>query len=164
MNKESSFRNLKIGFIGAGRIAHSLVPALIEKSLPVDIIISRQKKSALLLADSNRIKKYSNKIQDILGCNLIFLTITDDEISKTALDISTLADDFSGKIFIHLSGAKTINELGVLANKGASTASLHIMQSFPLKNRVNLNNQFAAIEAKQDALFRFIRNLAEVWG
>lgn len=150
----------KIAFIGAGKVAHSLVPALKEKRFEITQIISNSLDSAEELAKNYNIKKFSCNLNDLSEENdIICLTVPDDQIKSVADNIAGLSVDLQFKKFIHFSGARNINDLQSLSDKGAIAAGIHIMQTFPNKNRMKIDSDFAAIECKDE---KFKKELFEL--
>jgi len=151
----------KIVIIGAGRVAYSIVPSLIKSGYSVSSIISKNKKSAEALAGKYRINNFSSKLSDIpKSVNMFLLTVPDDQVEIVAKDLSRQKISFKNSFVLHFSGLKNINSLKVLKNKGARTASLHLMQAFPSKRAVSIKNIPAAIEAINRNDFKILENLA----
>lgn len=79
-----------------------------------------------------------NNIDGVSKSNVVFICTPDDEIKNVAKEIydyniqnsSTEKDIIKNKIFIHFSGAKTLNVLSYLKNSGGFIASLHPIKSF----------------------------------
>jgi predicted short-subunit dehydrogenase-like oxidoreductase (DUF2520 family) len=152
--------NTKIAIIGAGRIAYSLISALLRNGYIVDAIISRKINSAKALAEKFGIKKYFDDINFISkSVNVFFLTVPDSEIKKTAVQLSKLKLNFSLAFFIHFSGAEDISVLVPLKLKGGKTGSLHLMQTFPSKKIVKIKNVNSAIETNDDSVYKFLLQL-----
>ena len=150
----------KIAIIGAGRIAYSLTSALLKEGYIVDVIISRKYDSAKALAEKFGVKKYSDDINLISkSVNVFFLTVPDSEIKKTAIQLSKLKLNFSTTFYMHFSGAEDIGVLGPLKLKGGKTGSLHLMQTFPSKNIVNIKNVNSAIETNDDSVYKYLLQL-----
>lgn len=150
----------KIAIIGAGRIAYSLTSALLKEGYIVDVIISRKINSAKALAEKFGVKKYSDDISVISkSVNVFFLTVPDSEIKKTAVQLSKLKLKYSTAFFIHLSGAEDISVLVPLKLKGGKTGSLHLMQTFPSKKIVSINNVNSAIETNDESTYKFLLQL-----
>lgn len=150
----------KIAIIGAGRIAYSLTSALLMEGYIVDAIISKKNKSAKALAEKFGVKKYSDDISLISkSVNVFFLTVPDSEIKKIAVQLSKLKIKFSTALFIHFSGAEDISVLVPLKLKGGKTGALHLMQTFPSKKIVNINNINSAIETNDDSVYKFLLQL-----
>ncbi len=51
--------------IGAGKISHSITPALLKSGYNISQVISRKISSAKKLANQNKIKNYSDSLKDI---------------------------------------------------------------------------------------------------
>jgi predicted short-subunit dehydrogenase-like oxidoreductase (DUF2520 family) len=151
---------LNIGIIGAGKIAHSITPALIEAGYNVVSVSSNRLKSAWGLADKNRIKNFSNSPSSTVEmCNLIFLSVPDQQLEIAARQISKLPG-VKGKLFIHLSGTKNIKAIRALRAKGAVTGGLHILQAFPERKKAKIAGSYASIEASTTATAKKIKDIA----
>lgn len=146
-----SLLNSKIAIIGAGKIAHSLSSALNKAGFKIISIISKDIKSAKLLAHKINAGKFSNKISEVdPSANLIILSVPDDQIKKIASSLSRLNLRFDKKIFIHLSGVESLQALKPLAKVGGEIASLHIMQTFPSKKINNISGCWCAVETTNE--------------
>jgi len=147
-------------FIGAGNVAYSLIPYLQKYGFIIDSIISRNIFSAKDLAERNNVKIFSDKYEEISKeSDFYILSVNDEQIENAAERISTIDLDFQSKLFIHLSGAKTVESLKSLINKGGNAASIHFMSSFPNKQVHSTENIFAAIEASDDITFSVLVEL-----
>ncbi len=157
-------KNINITIVGAGKIAHSLSVSLISK-YNIECVISRTLKSAQALAKKLSIKNYSDDLLDIpQSSDLIILSVPDYQIEKTSKRISRQDLKFTGKTFIHLSGSETIEALLSLKEKGSSTGSVHIMQTFPSKKHVSIKNCFAAVESDNQKTEKILSGIAESVG
>lgn len=147
-------------FIGAGNVAHSLVPYLQKYGFIIDSIISRNYSSAKDLAEGNNIKIFSDKYEEISkDSDYYIISVNDEQLENAAERISNLDLDFHTKIFIHLSGAKTVESLNSLINKGGNAASIHFMSSFPNKHVRSIENIFGAIETSDYTTFSILSEL-----
>lgn len=154
--------NSKIGIIGAGKIAHSLVYALKSSGFQVDFIISKEKSSAKNLASEFKINNHSDGLNSIQNENqIIFLTVPDSKIQKVARSISKLNLNFKNILFLHLSGAEDISVLNDLKKKKSLTGSLHIMQSFPSKKIIDIKKCYAAVESSSTKAEKIIMEIAK---
>lgn len=152
--------NRKIGIIGAGKLAHSLVPALLNSNYTLSSVISRKLSTAKSLVIKFSIEHYSNKIQNIPeDVKIFFLTVPDGEIKKVADSLSKLKKNFKDCICIHFSGVENISALKTLKKKGCAVGSLHIIRPFPSKNIVDLKNFPASIETEDKRVNRFLIQL-----
>ena len=148
--------------IGAGRISYSLASALSKSGYNIVSIVSRNIISAKALAKKIRLNHFSDSINDIpQSARIFFLSVPDGQIAKVATDLSNQKLNFKQSLFIHLSGAENILILKPLMKKGAKTASLHPMQTFPSKKTVNLKGVHAALEADNESTHKLIQKISE---
>lgn len=111
---------LRVGFVGAGRVARALALAFVRAGIPVAAIQSRDARSAEALAGAA-----GAAVSDDIGtdADLIFLTVPDHAIAATAGGVYWR----DGCVAVHTSGAHGLDVL-----RGAPrAASFHPMQSFP---------------------------------
>ncbi len=119
----------KIGFIGAGRIAHGLAVALTKAGYPVTAAASRSPASAQDFA-SHFTGCAALSPQDLAdSCDFIFLTVPDDAIAPVARSLTWRA----GQAVVHCSGATEVSALAPAATAGAMTGGFHPLQSFSFK-------------------------------
>jgi predicted short-subunit dehydrogenase-like oxidoreductase (DUF2520 family) len=155
-------RKSEIVFIGAGKVAHTLIPLLIEKKYAVKAVVSSNKKTLALLVKKYKISFTSTSISEVPeGTQIIFLTVPDNQISIVAKKLSSLNLDFRNTLFIHTSGSENTLALNSLERKGGMTASFHIMQTFPSLKLTEIKNSFAAIETKNKSAEKFLFALAD---
>lgn len=155
--------NSGIVFVGAGKIAYSLVPVLLKNKYHISFILSRTKESAQKLALRYHISEYSdnlNFLQNFAG--VVFLTVPDELLKSVGKELSSLKLNFEKLSFIHLSGALDSSVLRSLENKGASVGSMHIMQTFPLLKKVSIRNCYAAIESDNAGVKDYLHELAGI--
>ena len=152
----------KIVIIGAGKVAHSLVPALIKGGYSIETIHSRELTSAKKLAQKYSLKHFTNSLQKIPRETKIFLlSVPDSEIKITAEKLSSLNFEFKKSYFIHFSGVESISVLNSLGKKGAATGSLHLMQTFPTKRVTKLNGVHAAIESDDERSYKLFMKISK---
>ncbi len=150
-----------IAVVGAGKIAYSLVYALTKNGYRIKLIISNNLKSAENLAKKYSIKNYSNNLSDLDSkAKVVLLSVPDNQIKITADKIARLQINIRDSLFIHLSGAEDISKLKALEKKGAFIASFHIMQTFPTKRNVKVENCYAAIETENKYAEKFLYDLS----
>lgn len=154
--------NINIAIIGAGKIAYSIAGELKNNGYFLSSAISRNFSSAKELAKTYNIPLCSNRIEDVdKSANFYILSVPDGEIDRTAKEISKQKLNFKNKLFIHLSGSLSSAVLFPLREKGAKTASLHIMQTFPSKTKIPISGNYAAIESDNKTAIKLIWQLAE---
>ena len=128
-----------IGIIGAGRLGTTLAA-----------VISKEKISGIeLVAISSKNNDSLVRAQDIIGtfkdnliftndnnkcaakADCIFICTPDDIIENVCKSIvESNPGDIKSKLFIHFSGAKTLEVLSSASGAGAHTASIHPIKSF----------------------------------
>jgi predicted short-subunit dehydrogenase-like oxidoreductase (DUF2520 family) len=129
---------VKIGFIGAGKVANAFGLYLTSKKLSVEYVYSKTKASALKMAKLTHSSYCETTKELVEKSDLVFITTGDSQISNVA---ELIASEFrmetdrkkfvlKEKTFIHMSGALTSDELLLLGELGANCYSLHPLQSF----------------------------------
>jgi predicted short-subunit dehydrogenase-like oxidoreductase (DUF2520 family) len=154
-------KKTEIVFIGAGKVAHTLVPLLIKKNYSVKGIISKSTASASSLAKKYKVEYYSSDFKKIpLRSGIFFITVPDNQILNAARNLASLKLKFDESLFVHTSGSESSLALKAIQKKGGMTASFHIMQTFPSIAQTEIKNSFAAIESKSAAAEIFLFSLA----
>ena len=152
----------KIAVIGAGKIAYSLVNAIVKNGYKVELIISSNYDSAKNLAKKFYIKNYSDKFTNLNNNNrIVFISVPDNQIKIIANKLARLNINVKNSLFIHFSGVENISNLISLRKKGALTASFHIMQTFPSKRIVKVDDCYVSIETENKFAERFLFKLAK---
>lgn len=151
----------EIIFIGAGKVAHTLVPLLIKKNYSVRGIISKSRDSASSLARKCKLSFYSADFKKIpLRSGIFFITVPDNQIANAAAKLASLELNFDESLFVHTSGTESSSALIALQKRGSMTASFHIMQTFTSIKQTEIKNSFAAIETNDSTAERFLVSLA----
>ena len=158
-------RKSEIIFIGAGRVAHTLIPLFIEKNYSIGGLISRNISSASSLAKQNKISFYSDKISKIPEhFRIFFIVVPDNEISGVAEKLASVNLNFKNSLFIHTSGSESSKALKAVEKKGGITASFHIMQTFHSLKKTDVKNCFAAVETDYLQAKRFLFSVSKSFG
>jgi len=159
------YKQANIVIIGAGRIATSILNGLINARFNVQSVFSKDINSAEQLVKKFGVNHFSNNLSQVKeDTNLFLLTVPDNQITYVANEIEKLNINFSDSLFVHFSGALSSSVLAKLKNKKADTASFHIMQSFPTKDFVPLENLTAAIETDSKDAEKFLFSLSQKLG
>lgn len=150
----------RLAFIGAGRVAQVLAPALQQAGWPVVAVASRSADSAQRLAITLGNAARACALQDAVDrAELVLLTVPDDAIATTAAGLRWRA----GVAVVHCSGATPISVLQPAADAGAATGGLHPLQIFSDPAGTVLAGCSAAIEA-EGALDVTLHHLASTLG
>ncbi len=138
-------RKPKVGFIGAGRLASVLAPALERSGYTVHAVTSRSAPSARRLAALlDRRPRVCATAQAVAGaCDLVFITTPDDAIARVAGSVRWRP----GQAAVHTSGALTTEALAPVRAAGGSAGGFHPLQTFAAPGPGKLAGATVAIEA-----------------
>ena len=144
---------LRIGFIGAGRVAKGLAWGMMQGGERVVAVASRSPASAAQLAARISGCQVAAKAQDVVdGSDLVFLTVPDDAIALVADSLKWRRD----LAVVHCSGATEVAALASATRAGAQTGGFHPLQLFadPDVALAGLPGCTIAIEAEAPLLAR----------
>ncbi|HLQ33423.1 MAG TPA: DUF2520 domain-containing protein [Chloroflexota bacterium] len=139
---------MNIGFVGAGRLASVLAPALRRAGYDVPAIASRTFDEAQQLAHKlpgTHAVPAPQAVADAV--DLVFLTVPDDAIAEAAGAIRWRP----GMAAVHCSGAASLELLTSAAEQRAQTGAFHPLQTF-VAGQADLAGVTVAIEASGDLL------------
>lgn len=153
----AALSGLRIGLVGAGRVARALVIALDRAGLPVVAVGSRQPER---LSQSTYPQPCTPQ-QAVDRADLVLLTVADDAIAPVAAALRWRV----GQAVVHCSGATEVAALDAAAQAGAHTGGFHPLQIFsdPEQAAQRLAGSTAAIEAGP-ALLPTLQALAAALG
>ena len=143
----------KVSIIGSGRLGTTLGYALLKKGYIITALscrsLSSAKKSAAIIGKG--IPATDNK-EAIRKAEIAALTVPDDSIKQVVKELRSL--DLSQKFIFHCSGILSSELLKPLKESGAEIASIHPIQSFPIKSRNStlFNNIYFSVEGDKKAL------------
>ncbi len=121
---------MKIGFLGAGKVARAFGAYLQIKGKDVVGYASRSQTSAEDAARLTGTQAFGRG-EDLLDhVDILFITTGDRAIEKASDLLAKSIQSASGKVVAHMSGAMTSDHLKSLSAKGAHVASLHPLQAF----------------------------------
>jgi len=119
-------QDMRIGFIGAGRLATGLALALIRHGVPVAAVASRSASSATRFAHRIPGCRQMQPPELAASCGLVFVTVPDDAIASVAEALPWR----DGMSVVHCSGATELAALQSAAEAGAHIGGFHPMQAF----------------------------------
>lgn len=155
----------KVTIIGTGALGRVLARALSSSDWPVKSLYNRSPQSLNELAEELEVEQVGAfpAAKDELG-RLIFLTVPDRAIEKTAEKLATIDMDFSGYTVVHCSGSQSSSILKSVQNKGAEVASFHPIQTFVSSSSPSdLQGIYFDIEGKS-ASIEVLQNIANYLG
>lgn len=118
---------VRIGFIGAGRVAKGLAWGLARSKHDIVAAASRSLASAEQLAARIAGCRPGTDAQDVADrADLVFITVPDDAIAAVAAGVKWRP----GMAVVHTSGATEVAVLAPAADQGAQTGGFHPLQFF----------------------------------
>jgi predicted short-subunit dehydrogenase-like oxidoreductase (DUF2520 family) len=142
-----------LSIVGAGRVGRTLGNRLHRLGWRVGAVVTRSAASSrIAVREIGAGQPYSRLVPTIFDSDLILLAVPDGAIGGVA---STLAKfdqtKLRGKIVLHTSGALDRTVLAPLARRGASTGSIHPMQTFTGRGAPKLEKVVFAVEGDRSA-------------
>ncbi|MGY0196875.1 Rossmann-like and DUF2520 domain-containing protein [Leptothrix sp. BB-4] len=157
----------RMAFLGAGRIARVMAPALQAAGCEIVAVASRTPASAEALVDRLRQDGGAAEVMSMQAAadaaDWVWLSVVDDAIAPTAAALRWRA----GQAVLHLSGATDVaTALQAAADQGAAVAGFHPLQIFsdPVLAAQRLRGSSVAIEASDDGLRVQLEALADALG
>jgi predicted short-subunit dehydrogenase-like oxidoreductase (DUF2520 family) len=123
----------RLGFIGAGRLAHCLALSFSRAGYPVTAVTSRTPASAARLAAQIEHCAASDDPQQVVdSADVVFLAVPDDSIGTSAhtLRFGPALAGCAGKALVHCSGASPVELLAPARDQGASIGGFHPLYLF----------------------------------
>jgi predicted short-subunit dehydrogenase-like oxidoreductase (DUF2520 family) len=148
---------IKTVIIGAGRLGTTLGYALTKKGYSIEAISCRRSSSA---EESRRIigqgVQSTDNLQAAKQGDLIILSVPDDVIEAVVSELASSDIDWAEKTVFHCSGYHSSGALSALRKKGALTASLHPVQTFPKKEADEsvFHGIYFGLEGEEDAVYK----------
>lgn len=137
MNEQTEFgwlqqpQQVRIGFVGAGRVGSALAILLQQAGYTISAISSQYRRHAAGLASGLGLPEIAtdDAAEVARRSDLIFITTPDDAIAPVAGQIGR-AGVAAGKAVVHTSGALPSSVLVGVREHGAIVGSLHPLQAF----------------------------------
>jgi predicted short-subunit dehydrogenase-like oxidoreductase (DUF2520 family) len=142
-----------ISIIGAGRVGATLGRGLRGRGWRIGAVVTRSKATARAAVRKIGAGSAHSRIsRDLLAADLILIATPDDALAGVAKSLARIAGRaLRGKIVLHTSGALDRGVLAPVGRLGASTGSLHPMQTFSGQIAPKLDGVVFAIEGDQKA-------------
>jgi predicted short-subunit dehydrogenase-like oxidoreductase (DUF2520 family) len=143
-----------LSIVGAGRVGRTLGKRLRRLGWRIGAVVTRSAAtSRIAVAEIGAGKPYSRLVPEILDSNLILITTPDGALGEVAGALAGFDEsELRGKIVLHTSGALDRTVLAPLARRGASTGSLHPMQTFAGRGAPKLERVVFAVEGDRSAV------------
>jgi predicted short-subunit dehydrogenase-like oxidoreductase (DUF2520 family) len=142
-----------ISIVGAGRVGRTLGKRLRGLGWRIGVVVTRSAAtSRAAVGQIGTGKPYSRLVPEILDSKVILLTTPDGALGKVASKLASFEESkLQDKIVLHTSGAMDRSVLAPLARRGASTGSLHPMQTFSGRGAPKLEKIIFAVEGDRRA-------------
>lgn len=142
-----------ISIVGAGRVGATLGKRLRQLGWRVGAVVTRSERTARAAVRAiGGGKAHSVLAPGVLDADVILLTTPDDALAGVARALAKIGSGACRrKVILHTSGALDRSVLDPLARQGASTGSLHPMQTFSGRNIPKLEGVTFAVEGDAKA-------------
>jgi len=143
-----------ISIVGAGRVGATVGKRLRQLGWHVGAVVTRSKRTSRAAVRAIGDGEARSLLSvDVLDADVILLTTPDDALGEVARSLAKVGGRACwGKVILHSSGALDRGVLSPLARLGASTGSLHPMQTFSGRNVPRLAGVTFAVEGDAKAL------------
>jgi predicted short-subunit dehydrogenase-like oxidoreductase (DUF2520 family) len=142
-----------VSIVGAGRLGRTLGRCLREQGWRIGAVVTRSdatSRAAVRAIGAGT--AYGRLSSDALDADLILLTTPDDVLASMADELARFGrEGCRDQIILHTSGALDRSVLTPLARLGASTGSIHPMQTFSGRNKPKLKGIIFAVEGSPRA-------------
>jgi predicted short-subunit dehydrogenase-like oxidoreductase (DUF2520 family) len=154
-----------LAIIGAGRVGRALGRRLHESGWKIGAVVTRNEASARKAVRFIGAGQARAALSlEVLAARLILISTPDDTIANVARELARVGgEELRGKIVMHTSGALSAAVLQPLRKFGASTGSVHPLQSFSGVAVPALDGKVFAIEGDQLAV-RCARQIVRALG
>jgi predicted short-subunit dehydrogenase-like oxidoreductase (DUF2520 family) len=154
-----------VSIIGGGRVGATLGKRLRQLGWRVVAVVTRSERSSRAAVRAIGGGSARSLLSaDVLDADVILLTTPDNALGEVALSLAKIGGHACrGKVILHTSGALDRGVLGPLARLGASTGSLHPMQTFSGRNMPRLEGVTFAVEGDAKSL-RVAKQIARSLG
>ena len=142
-----------VAIVGAGRVGRTLGKCLRQRGWGIGAVVARstaRSRAALRAIGTGTASKRLTR--EVFASDIVLLTVPDDAIATVASELARFGREACrGKIILHTSGALDASVLEPLARLGASTGSLHPMQTFTGRSIPNLEGIIFGVEGSPAA-------------
>jgi predicted short-subunit dehydrogenase-like oxidoreductase (DUF2520 family) len=154
-----------LAIIGAGRVGRAVGQKLRLAGWHVTAVVTRSAASARrAVRDIGAGRPHGKLTRSLLDAGIVLIAVPDDEIIHIAERLARMGrEEWRGKVILHTSGALDNRALAPLERVGASTGSIHPLQSFSTRVVPSLDGIFMVIEGMPDAI-RVARRIAHDLG
>jgi predicted short-subunit dehydrogenase-like oxidoreductase (DUF2520 family) len=154
-----------VAIVGAGRVGRTLGRKLRELGWNIGPVVTRS--AATARAAVRAIAEgvpHAGLTRQILAADVVLLATPDYAVADVAARLARQGgEEWRGKVVLHTSGSLSRDALNALTRCGASTGSMHPMQTFSGRGRTDLEGVIFGIDGDARAL-RVGRQIARALG
>ena len=143
-----------VAFVGAGRLASFLAPALAEAGFRIGEVVARDRRGSIQSAQrlARRVGARAKTIGTAsLGAEVLWLAVPDGEIRGLAESLANRVRGSGTRFAFHSSGALGSRELEALRKAGLAVASVHPLMTFVPGTKPSLSGVPFAVEGEARA-------------
>ncbi len=119
-----------VAIVGAGRVGTAMALLLSERGYRVTSVADSSENARERAAGLSGATPTSDVSLAARDVDLVIITTPDGEIAETCERIAASGVDFSGKKFLHMSGALSLDVLEAARRAGADVLAVHPLQTF----------------------------------
>ena len=119
-----------VAVIGAGRVGTAVAYVLASRGYNIAAVYSRNAADMERAAELARATPVKDAVEAVQLADIVLITTPDDAVKAVCQAIASSRADLSGKKFVHMSGALSLDVLGAAAARGADILSVHPLQTF----------------------------------
>jgi len=137
-----------ISIVGAGRVGRTLAKRLHALDWRIGAVVTRSNRSARAAVRAIGAGSPGARLTpEVAAADVVLVTTPDGAIAGAAESLARVAPQkWRGKVVLHSSGALSGSVLAPLARRGASTGSLHPMQTFSGRGVPHLKGVIFSVE------------------
>lgn len=154
-----------LAIVGAGRVGRTLGHKLRELGWSIGPVVTRSAATARAAVRTiGAGVPQGGLTRQVLAADIVVVATPDHAVADIATRLARQgAEEWCGKVVLHTSGSLSRDALKPLARCGASTGSMHPMQTFSGRGRTDLEGVIFGIDGDTRAL-RAARQIARVLG
>lgn len=143
-----------LAIVGAGNVGRTLGRRLHEAGWQMGVVTTRSVSTARAAVREIGAGLPAGKLtRQALAADVVLIATRDNAIAEVAAALARLGgNEWTGKVVLHSSGALDSSVLAPLAHAGASTGSIHPMQTFSGQNAPDLSGCVFGIEGSVPAV------------
>jgi predicted short-subunit dehydrogenase-like oxidoreductase (DUF2520 family) len=120
----------RVVIIGTGRVGTAMSSLLSSRGYAVMVVADPSRSARERAASLSGAQPTADPVAAAGQADIVLITTPDDIIEETCRVITDSGLELSGKKFIHMSGALSLDALGTAQRAGADVLSVHPLQTF----------------------------------